>query len=199
MPEAGGLKRALACHSDWNDARSSLGNGLLNGWIGSSPSKDGIVKSLGGQPPPLLSGDRKRRGRRDVSDRDDGLVGVGICEGRRDDRREEYHRCLVLGGGGLPGPEGTRRPTAEAARWLLFVVASSASRPLMLPRRDRMASTERRPRDWRGDGGWKEAAAAGMFVLFQGLLGVATFSSSLGKIVHLNAGGVAGCDNMLAS
>lgn len=105
FPEEKGPKLALACHSDWNDGRSNLGNGLLNGWRGFPPEKR--IVSIGGE----ASGDRKRRDRRSVDDMDNGLVGVGIWETR--DLREPYHRCFV---GGQFELELALMPTAEAGR-----------------------------------------------------------------------------------
>lgn len=105
FPEEKGPKMALACHSDWNDGRSSLGNGLLNGWI-CFPPEEGVV-SFGGK----VSEDRKKRDRRSVNGMDDGLVGVGTWETR--DLKEPYHLCFVEGQFEL---ELALMPTAEAGR-----------------------------------------------------------------------------------
>lgn len=143
FPEERGLKMALACSSDWKDGSSNLGNGIRTVSMRFSPEED--VVSFGGG----VSDGRKKRDRQSVEDLEAGLVGIGICEAR--DLRESNHRCSFVGG--LTGLELAPRFTAEAGRWL-FVVASKASRPLMLPLMDLTASRERRPRDRCAEDAW---------------------------------------------
>lgn len=177
-----GLKMALVCISDWKDGSSNLGNGIRTASMFMHFPPEGEVMSFGG----AVSDGWKKRDRRSVEDMEDGLVGVGICEAR--DLRESNHRCCFVGG--LLELELTVGFTAEAGRWL-FVVASKASRPLMLPLMDLTASRERRPSDWCAEDAWQ---VVGMLLVDLGV----TFSP-LGRAVHpvLPDGGVTGSDNML--
>lgn len=144
-----------------------MGNGLLKIWA-CVPLEDGALFFSGGG---LVSVDRKKRDRVSVDDIDDGLVGVGIWEAR--DLSESNHLCFV---GELPGMDLTPVITAERGTWLL-VVASKASRPLMVPLIDFIASRERRPRDRHPKDAWR---VVGMLLVDLDV----TFSSLGGHAVH---------------